>query len=53
MVDTTNLDKDKWPPTDLYREYLSQAHNKFNITYEEARQKYGLYTIREWEELLK
>jgi hypothetical protein len=37
----------------LYGRYLEIAEEKLNITKDEARNKYGLYTVSEWEKLLK
>jgi hypothetical protein len=41
------------PSCQMYAEYLKAAQNKFNITNEEARSKYGSYTINQWNQLLK
>lgn len=43
---------EKFPPTGLYAKFLNEAVTKFNITLDEARDKYGLYSIIQWEELL-
>ena len=40
------------PPTGLYIQYLSTASTKFNLSMNECRDKFGLYTIAEWEDLL-
>jgi hypothetical protein len=53
MVDVKQLNQDKWPPVEYYRSYLGEACRKFDIEMNEARNRYGLYTIKEWEELLK
>lgn len=39
------------PPIELYRKYLNIASIRFNITMDEARDRYGLFTISEWENL--
>lgn len=41
------------PSVHLYKRYLEIASEKLGITIEEARNKYGLYTVKQWEELLK
>ncbi len=41
------------PPCQLYSRFLEIAQEKLKITIEEARNKYGLYTVAEWEKLLK
>ena len=43
---------DVLPPAGKYSEYLQLASSKFGITIDEARSKYGQYTIGQWEELL-
>lgn len=40
------------PPCHLYGRFLEIAVEKLNITIDEARDKYGLYTVAEWEKLL-
>lgn len=35
-----------------YSKYLNIAVYRFKITINEARKKYGLYTVKQWEELL-
>lgn len=44
--------KDLLPPSGKYSEYLQLAISKFGISINEARSKYGQYTIGQWEELL-
>ena len=41
------------PCCHLYARFLEIAEEKLNITKDDARNKYGLYTVREWEKLLK
>lgn len=41
------------PPCNMYKRFLDIAVEKFNITKDEARNKYGQYTIGEWETMLK
>lgn len=45
--------QDKLPPCHLYGRFLEIAQEKLGITIEEARNKYGSYTVAEWEKLLK
>ena len=40
------------PPCQLYGRYLEIAEEKLGITKDEARTKYGQYTVKEWETLL-
>ena len=41
-------------PTSMdYSNYLYRAVAKFNIDVNQARNKYGTFTYKEWEELLK
>lgn len=46
------MDKDKLPPIKLYSQYLQIASHRFGISLDECRTKYGLFTIKQWEELL-
>lgn len=45
--------QDKLPPCLLYGRLLELAVSKLRITKDEARNRYGLYTIKQWETLLK
>ena len=45
------MDKDKLPTTSLYSKYLNIASLRFNMTLDECRNKYGLFTVNQWEEL--
>ena len=36
------------PPITLYRKYLNIASIRFNLTIDECRNKFGLYTERQW-----
>ena len=40
------------PPCHLYGRFLGMAEEKFRITKDIARNKYGHYTVAEWERLL-
>lgn len=40
------------PPCQLYARFLEIAEDKLKISKDEARSKYGLYTVAEWEKLL-
>ena len=41
------------PPCHLYGRFLEIAEEKLHITKDEARAKYGQYTVQQWETLLK
>lgn len=41
------------PSCHLYSRFLDIAEEKLNISRDEARDKYGKYTVKEWETLLK
>ena len=41
------------PSEHLYGRFLELAEEKLNITKDEARRKYGQYTVQQWETLLK
>jgi hypothetical protein len=41
------------PPAQLYGRFLEIAIETLNITEQEARTKYGQYTVQQWEQLLK
>lgn len=45
--------QDSLPACHLYGRYLEIAEGKLGITKDEARTKYGQYTVKEWETLLK
>ena len=45
--------QNRLPPCHLYSRFLELAVEKLNITKEEARKKYGSYTVQQWEQLLK
>lgn len=40
------------PNGHLYDRFLEIAEEKLKITKEQARKKYGLYTVKQWQELL-
>jgi hypothetical protein len=42
----------KLPPSKLYGEYLDQVMNKFDISNQEARRRYGQFTISQWKQIL-
>lgn len=48
-----NAKKDLLPTVTEYSYFLDKATDKFKITKDEARTKYGLYTYGQWKELLK
>jgi len=45
--------QDSLPGCHLYGRYLEIAVEKLGITETEARTKYGQYTVKQWEQLLK
>ena len=45
-------DDDFLPTVMQYSQLLDMAHNKLGISKEEARKRYGLYTIGQWKNLL-
>jgi len=51
--DRYNHSQNELPPSHLYGRFLEIAIDKLNITPNEARAKYGLYTIKQWEALLQ
>lgn len=51
--ETYRKHQESLPPCELYSRFLELAEEKLNITKDEARNKYGLYTVSEWEKLLK
>lgn len=40
------------PPTSIYIQYLSTASARFNLSMNECRDKFGLYTEKQWLDLL-
>ena len=52
VFDFYNKHQSSLPPCQLYARFLEIAEEKLNITKAEARRKYGLYTVKEWETLL-
>ena len=44
--------QDSLPTCHLYGRYLEIAEEKLGITKDEARTKYGQYTVKEWETIL-
>jgi len=57
MLQTTfdqyNKHQQSLPPCHLYGRFLEIAEETLHITKDEARAKYGLYTVQQWESLLK
>ena len=45
------MNKKTLPPILLYRKYLNIASIRYNLSIDECRDKYGLYTIEQWEKL--
>ena len=56
MLDVTfkhyNQHQDKLPSCHLYKRFLEITEEKLGITKDQARDKYGLYSVAEWEKLL-
>ena len=46
-------DSEKYPPIMIYSELLDNAKNKFNLTMDQCRKKYGQFSCKEWYNLLK
>lgn len=42
---------DKLPPAMVYSEYLKKVVSEFQISENEARQKFGSFTLKQWSEL--
>jgi len=42
---------DKLPPAMVYSEYLKKVISEFQISENEARQKFGSFTLKQWSEL--
>jgi len=57
MLETTfnnyRTHQENLPPCHLYGRFLEIAEETLHITKDEARTKYGLYTVKQWETLLK
>jgi len=49
---TINKESKYLPPTGLYIQYLSTVSARFDLSMNECRDKFGLYTIAQWEDLL-
>lgn len=47
-----NQSQESLPPCHLYGRFLEIAEDRLKISKEEARTRYGLYTVSEWEKLL-
>jgi hypothetical protein len=52
VFDNYNKHQKSLPSTHLYSRYLDIAVEKLNISRDDARNKYGLYTVEQWEKLL-
>ena len=44
---------DYLPTVANYRNYLNQASQKFNFSLDQCRDKFGLFTIKQWKRLLR
>jgi hypothetical protein len=52
MATGGTLEDNLLPPSKTYGENLQKAMEKFDISNNEARKRYGLYTIKQWSDLL-
>ena len=48
-----NNHQNNLPPVELYSRFLDVAEKNLNISRDEARDRYGRYTVKQWEALLK
>lgn len=53
IFETYTQNPNTLPTINLYREFLSEAVQKLKISPNDVRNRYGLYTVKQWEELLK
>lgn len=53
IFDNYDKHQNSLPSCHLYSRFLEIAVEKLNISKNDARNKYGLYTVAQWEELLK
>lgn len=53
VYDQYNQHQNSLPCCHLYNRFLEIAEEKLNITKDEASDRYGTYTVAEWEKLLK
>ena len=53
VFDNYRQHQENLPTIHLYSRFLEIAEEKLSISKDEARNKYGLYTVKEWETLLK
>ena len=51
IFDSYRESQQKLPPCELYARFLEIAEEKLNISKNEARIKYGQYTVQQWETL--
>ena len=51
-METNYTKKDLLPPCEAYSIYLHEASTQFKLPLDECRNKFGSFTIRQWEELL-
>ena len=49
----SEVDKSKLPTCLTYSKYLNIASLRFNLSIDECRDRYGLFTIEQWESLLQ
>ena len=52
MTNLTLTEKSKLPPANIYSEFLNIAANRFNLDLNEFRNRFGLFTVNQWEALL-
>ena len=53
VFDNYRQHQESTPSAHLYSQFLEIAEEKLSISKDEARNKYGHYTVKEWEILLK
>ncbi len=52
VFDNYRQHQESLPSSHLYSRFLEIAEEKLSISKDEARNRYGLYTVKEWESLL-
>jgi hypothetical protein len=53
VFDEYKKNQNSLPSDTLYKRFLEIAEEKLNISKEKAENKYGKYTVAQWEKLLK
>ena len=52
VFDNYRQHQESLPSSHLYSRFLEIAEEKLSISKDEARNRYGLYTVKHWESLL-